>query len=35
LLDIVECSEWLDSSKKGTVTCNADCTVNFDTCTDV
>ncbi len=35
LFDIDECSEWLDASKTGKVTCNPDCTVNFNACLDV
>ena len=32
LLDETRCSEWILVFKSGTVTCNPDCTVNYDTC---
>ena len=32
LLDEDQCSEWIKVFKSGTVTCNADCTVNYDAC---
>ena len=35
LFDESRCSEWVTSYKSGTLTCNPNCTVNFDKCSEM